>query len=99
MSGRTLLIGLDGATYDVLDPLMDAGKMPNLKATLERGARGPLRTVMPPLTPNLRESDAETPVDRSSAWSFALTERSTPLVPMLAVLLRSLDSTAPVVDV
>jgi predicted AlkP superfamily phosphohydrolase/phosphomutase len=51
MTVEAMLIGLDGATYDVLDPLMDAGKMPNLKAILERGARGPLRTVMPPLTP------------------------------------------------
>ena len=28
---RLLIIGLDGATFDVLNPLMDDGRMPNLK--------------------------------------------------------------------
>jgi predicted AlkP superfamily phosphohydrolase/phosphomutase len=48
---RTLLIGLDGATFTVLDPLMRRGEMPFLRGLIERGVRAPLRTVMPPLTP------------------------------------------------
>ena len=51
MSVEVLLLGLDGATFDVLDPLMDAGHMPNLARICKSGVRGPLRTVMPPLTP------------------------------------------------
>ena len=47
----TLLIGLDGATWDVLDPLMGRGLMPALRTLVDRGAKAPLRTVMPPLTP------------------------------------------------
>lgn len=48
---RTLLIGLDGATFTVLDPLMDRGVMPFLRDFVAGGARASLRSVMPPLTP------------------------------------------------
>ena len=51
MTVEVLFLGLDGATFTVLDPLMDAGVMPHLKRITESGVRGPLRTVMPPLTP------------------------------------------------
>jgi predicted AlkP superfamily phosphohydrolase/phosphomutase len=48
---KTLLIGLDGATFTILDPLMERGVMPFLRALTARGVRAPLRTVIPPLTP------------------------------------------------
>ncbi len=48
---RTLLIGLDGATFDVLDPLMQAGVMPFLRTFFAEGVRANLRTIVPPLTP------------------------------------------------
>jgi predicted AlkP superfamily phosphohydrolase/phosphomutase len=48
---KTLLIGLDGATFTVLDPLMERGLMPALQQIVSGGVRAPLRTVMPPLTP------------------------------------------------
>ena len=52
MALPTVLIGLDGATFTVLDPLMERGVMPFLALrSTERGVRAPLRTVMPPLTP------------------------------------------------
>jgi predicted AlkP superfamily phosphohydrolase/phosphomutase len=51
MTVEVMLLGLDGATFDVLDPLMAAGHMPNLQRICDSGVRGPLRTVMPPLTP------------------------------------------------
>ncbi len=48
---RVLIIGLDGATWDVLRPMMDAGRMPALKAFVERGAAGVLHSTRPPITP------------------------------------------------
>lgn len=51
MSVRVLLLGLDGATYSVLDPLMAQGVMPFLKKFLERGVRAGLRSIVPALTP------------------------------------------------
>jgi predicted AlkP superfamily phosphohydrolase/phosphomutase len=49
--GKTLLIGLDGATFTVLDPLMERGVMPYLRSLVDGGVRAPLRTIVPPLTP------------------------------------------------
>lgn len=48
---KYLIIGLDGATFDVLDPLMDAGHMPNFKRFCENGTRGVLMSTRPPITP------------------------------------------------
>src|SRR6516164_6467463 len=47
----TVLIGLDGATFDVLDHYVEGGVMPFLGELSERGTRGVLRSIMPPLTP------------------------------------------------
>ena len=49
--GPTLLIGLDGATFTVLDPYMERGVMPFLAELSARGTRAVLRSIMPPLTP------------------------------------------------
>jgi len=47
---RVLVIGLDGATWDVLNPLLRDGKMPNLKKLLDRSAQGVLMSSIPPVT-------------------------------------------------
>lgn len=51
MGQRCILLGLDGATYDLLDPWMEAGILPNLKEVLSRGAKCVLRSTDPPTTP------------------------------------------------
>lgn len=48
---RTVLIGLDGATFPVLDALMDRGLMPFLRDFVAEGVRAPLVSVVPALTP------------------------------------------------
>lgn len=45
------MVGLDGATYDVLTPLMQQGRMPHLKALMDDGVWGPLESTRPPITP------------------------------------------------
>lgn len=47
---RVLVIGLDGATWDILDPLMDEGYLPNLRKIKESGVSGVLRSNFPPIT-------------------------------------------------
>lgn len=51
MSKKVLFIGLDGSTFDVLDPLMQAGLMPRLQQFIAAGVRGLLETTIPPITP------------------------------------------------
>lgn len=48
---RILIIGLDGATFDVLDPLMAKGLMPVLSEFTASGASGVLHSTKPPITP------------------------------------------------
>jgi predicted AlkP superfamily phosphohydrolase/phosphomutase len=47
---RYLVLGLDGGTFDLLDPLMAAGELPFLKSLVQRGARATLRSVYPAKT-------------------------------------------------
>ncbi len=45
-----LVIGLDGATFDVIQPLVAKGMLPNLARLMEAGAWAPLRSTVPPVT-------------------------------------------------
>src|SRR5262249_51942183 len=56
---RLVILGLDGATWTVLDPMRQRGLMPNLDALLARSAHGVLRSIAPPVT--------------SAAWATVLT--------------------------
>lgn len=47
---RLVVLGLDGATWSVLDPMRQRGLMPNLQAFLARAASGTLRSIVPPVT-------------------------------------------------
>jgi len=48
---RVLVVGLDGATFDVILPMIAAGRLPVLGRLLETGAWGELRSTLPPLSP------------------------------------------------
>jgi predicted AlkP superfamily phosphohydrolase/phosphomutase len=48
--GRVLIIGWDGATFDLIEPWVAQGKLPNIAAVLENGAHGELRSTLPPMT-------------------------------------------------
>ena len=47
MANRVLIVGWDGADWDVLDPLLAAGDLPNVAALIERGSRGVSRSCLP----------------------------------------------------
>jgi len=44
------IVGLDGATWALAEPLLEAGEMPALAALRRRGAHGVLRSTIPPVT-------------------------------------------------
>jgi predicted AlkP superfamily phosphohydrolase/phosphomutase len=56
---KVLVIGLDGVTFDLLGPWIEAGELPNLQKLMAQGASGKLRTTLPPIS--------------SSSWSSFLT--------------------------
>ena len=47
---RLLIIGLDGATFDLIRPWAEDGKLPNLKGLLDKGSYGSLASTIPPMT-------------------------------------------------
>lgn len=51
-TARVTTIGLDAATFAVVDPLIEAGELPTLARLCATGSRGVLRSVTHPLTPN-----------------------------------------------
>jgi predicted AlkP superfamily phosphohydrolase/phosphomutase len=48
---RVTIIGIDGATWDVIDPLFERGELPNLRRVVEAGVRAPLRSERPLISP------------------------------------------------
>ena len=57
-AGRILLVGLDGADWNIVDPLRKAGRMPRLDRLVKEGVRARLRTISPMLSPVLWTSIA-----------------------------------------
>ncbi len=47
---RFLVLGLDGGTFELLNPLMDAGELPFLRSLMRRGLAAPLTSVYPSKT-------------------------------------------------
>ncbi|HXV58800.1 MAG TPA: alkaline phosphatase family protein [Gaiellaceae bacterium] len=47
MANRVLVVGWDGADWDVLDPLLAAGELPALQSLVARGQRGVSRSCLP----------------------------------------------------
>jgi len=50
-SGRLLVIGLDGATFDLLVPWAESGRMPNLARLMATSARAVVNSTRPYITP------------------------------------------------
>jgi predicted AlkP superfamily phosphohydrolase/phosphomutase len=45
---KVIVIGLDGATFRLIDPLVAAGRLPTFAALMRRGVRGTLHSTLPP---------------------------------------------------
>jgi len=48
---KLLVIGLDGATWDVIKPMAARGDLPNLARLMENGSHGDLQSTIPPFSP------------------------------------------------
>jgi predicted AlkP superfamily phosphohydrolase/phosphomutase len=47
---KTIVIGLDGASFDLIAPWLRAGKLPNLQRLIDNGVKGRLKSCLPPTT-------------------------------------------------
>ena len=45
-----LVLALDGATFDVIHPMIDDGELPHLAEWIRHGRSSPLPSVTPPVT-------------------------------------------------
>ena len=50
---RLLILGWDAADWQIIDPMLARGQMPNLAALIAAGTRANLRTMEPKLSPLL----------------------------------------------
>lgn len=48
---KLVIIGIDGATFDIIGPGIERGDFPVFKALMERGSWGELKSTVPPLSP------------------------------------------------
>ena len=48
---KILVIGLDGATFDLIRPWAEEGKLPTFKKLMEEGVWGELESTIPPFSP------------------------------------------------
>lgn len=49
-SGRVLIIGLDGGTFDLIEPWVAEGLLPNLSSLMTKGCHGRLTSTLQPTT-------------------------------------------------
>ena len=47
---RVLVIGIDGGTFGLIRPWVEAGDLPNLARLMAEGVHGPLESTLPPVT-------------------------------------------------
>src|SRR5262249_36212887 len=50
---RVIVLGVNGAEWDIIRPLLVRGEMPNLARVIERGVSGKLRTISAPNCPKV----------------------------------------------
>src|SRR5262245_61843940 len=55
---RVFIVGLDGASWNLMKPLLKQGKLPNFQKLMESGSYGPLKSFTPTKSPILWTSIA-----------------------------------------
>ncbi|KAA3609069.1 MAG: hypothetical protein DWQ01_10835 [Planctomycetota bacterium] len=48
---RLAIVGIDGATYEIIRPMIEEGELPHIARILKQGVSGDLESEKPPITP------------------------------------------------
>ena len=68
---RVIVLGVNGAEWDIIRPLLVRGEMPNLARMIERGVSGKLRTVSAPNCPKVYSIfETSTPPEENGITGF-----------------------------
>ena len=51
MAKKVLVLGLDGATWDIIDPMIKKGELHTFKNLIENGTRANLKSTLIPVSP------------------------------------------------
>lgn len=69
--GRFIIFGLDGATWDVIDPMIQKGLLPNIKHHIDHGVRGDLKSLEVTMSPRVWTSIASgKEADKHGIYNF-----------------------------
>ena len=68
---HVIVLGVNGAEWDILRPLLVRGEMPNLARVIERGASGKMRTISAPNCPKIYSIfETSTPPEENGITGF-----------------------------
>ena len=68
---RVIILGVNGAEWDILRPLLVRGEMPNLARVIEQGVSGKLRTISAPNCPKIYSVfETSTPPEENGITGF-----------------------------
>ena len=68
---RVIVLGVNGAEWDILRPLLVRGEMPNLARVIERGISGKMRTISAPNCPKIYSIfETSTPPEENGITGF-----------------------------
>lgn len=66
---KVIVLGVDGGTFTVINPLLEKGELPNFKKLMDAGAYAELQSTIPPLSPAAWAS-FQTGMDPSNHGAF-----------------------------
>ena len=75
---KVLVIGLDGATWDLLEPLLAKGMLPTFNKLMDKGMWGELESCIPPIT--------------MPAWACMITGKNPGKIGLIHFLMRKENS-------
>ena len=93
MKKKTIVIGLDGATWDLIDPWIKSGELPNIQYLMENGSWGDLESQLPTVTcPNWKcYSTGKNPAKLGVFWWQRVDKKNKKLIGFDSRSFKSLE--------
>ncbi|MCI0692995.1 alkaline phosphatase family protein [candidate division KSB1 bacterium] len=74
---KILLIGIDGATWRIIEPLFQQGKLPSLQRLVQTGSAGILKSIEPMVSPTIWTSIASGKLpEKHGVWDFVVASKN-----------------------